>query len=112
MKKKQKEEHTQKIIAGLFYFHFGIFEFPMQSSLRLYRQTTFICSTYIYLYIWYMYLCFNSVILCSHHFCFIGFRFLFASSLFFAALHVACLPPSMHFSPARKIIYVYSRLAI
>lgn len=59
-----------------------------------------------------MYLWFNSVILCSHHFCFIGFRFLFASSLFFAALHVACLPPSMHFSPARKIIYVYSRLAI
>lgn len=32
-----------------------------------------------------MYLCFNSVILCSHHFCFIGFRFLFASSLFFCS---------------------------
>lgn len=101
-KKQKKQEHTKKNCCHLVLFSFWHFRIshaeqpPFISGDHLYMQ---------YIYIWYMYLCFNSVILCSHHFCFIGFRFLFCSAVSFVFLQLStshvCRPRCTFRLPAK-----------
>lgn len=111
-KRNRKKSAHKKLLPACFIFILAFSNFPCRAA-SVYIGRPPLYAVYIYIYIYGICIYVLIVLFCVP-IIFVSSVFVFCLRLlcFFAALHVACLPPSMHFSPARKIIYVYSRLAI